>query len=131
MKTIYVDNAATTRVDDEVLKEMIPFFSEKYGNPSSIYSLGRDTKKAVETAREKVAKAIHANPDEIYFMGCGSEADNTAIKGVAYANQKKGNHIITSKIEHPAVLDTCKTLEKQGFEVSYIDVDEKRICQIR
>lgn len=130
MEHIYVDNAATTRVDDAVLKEMIPYFSENYGNPSSIYSLGKTTKKAVDGAREQVATAIGAKATEIYFTGCGSEADNTALKGVAYANKTKGNHIITSKIEHPAILDTCKTLEKQGFEVTYLDVDENGLVRL-
>ena len=128
--TIYVDNAATTKVDEEVLKEMIPFFSENYGNPSSIYSLGKTTKKAIDKARDQVATAINAKPTEIYFTGCGSESDNTALKGVAYANKSKGNHIITSKIEHPAILDTCKALEKQGFEVTYLNVDENGLINL-
>jgi len=130
MNKIYVDNAATTRVDDEVLKEMIPCYSDIYGNPSSIYTLGRDAKKSIEIARDKVATVLNANPDEIYFTGCGTEADNMALIGNAYANKKKGNHIITSKIEHPAILDTCKFLETQGFEVSYIDVDEDGIIKM-
>ena len=128
--TIYVDNAATTKVDEEVLQEMIPFLSENYGNPSSIYSLGKITKKAIDRAREQVATAINAKITEIYFTGCGSEADNMALKGVAYANKYKGNHIITSKIEHPAILDTCKTLEKQGFEVTYLNVDENGLISL-
>ena len=98
----YFDNAATTRTDDEVLKEMLPYFSENYGNPSSIYKLGRTNRRAVEIAREQVAKAINADPNEIYFTAGGSESDNTAIRGIAYAYKQKGNHIITSKIEHPA-----------------------------
>ena len=126
----YFDNAATTRTDDEVLKEMIPYFTQEYGNPSSIYKLGRIARKAVEEAREKVAKTINANPYEIYFTAGGSESDNTAIKGIAYANRDKGNHIITSKIEHHAVLETCKTLEKEGFEVSYVGVDENGIIDL-
>lgn len=130
MKTIYVDNAATTKVDSEVLKEMLPYLSEEYGNPSSIYSLGRNTKKAIEEAREKVAKVLNAKTNEIYFTAGGSESDNTALKGVAYANRKKGNHIITSKIEHPAILDTCKFLEKEGFDITYIDVDENGIIKL-
>lgn len=125
MNTYYFDNGATTRVNDEVLKEMIPYYSEHYGNPSSVYSLARDAKKAIESAREKVANLIGAKKNEIYFTGSGSEADNTAIKGIAYAHKNKGNHIITSKIEHLAILDSCKILEKQGFEVTYLDVDEK------
>ena len=127
---VYFDHAATTNVKEEVLKEMIPYFTLNYGNPSSIYSIGRYSKKAIETARQKVAKAINCKPKEIYFTSCGSESDNLAIKGVAYANKEKGNHIITSKIEHPAVLNTCKTLEKQGFNVTYIGVKEDGIIDI-
>lgn len=130
MKHIYLDNSATTRLDDEVLKEMMPYLTEEYGNASSIYKLGRNTRNVVETAREKVAKAIHAEPEEIYFTSGGTESDNTAIRGIAYHNKKKGNHIITSKIEHPAVLETCKQLEKEGFKVSYIDVDENGIIDL-
>ena len=124
-KIRYFDHAATTAVGEEVLKEMLPYFSLNFGNASSIYSIGRKSKKAVEHARDQVAKAIGANPKEIFFTGCGSESDNLAIKGIAYANRKKGNHIITTKIEHPAVLHTCQTLEKQGFEVTFLNVDEK------
>lgn len=123
-KYIYMDNAATTPVKKEVLDEMLPYFTEKYGNPSSVYSLGGKSKRAVEESREKIAKAIGANSREIFFTGSGSEADNWAIKGIAYANKHKGNHIITSKIEHHAVLHTCEYLEKNGFEVTYLDVDE-------
>ena len=130
MKIRYFDNAATTRVKEEVLKEMLPYFSEKYGNPSSLYSIGRASKKAVEEARRKVADLINCSPSEIYFTGCGSESDNTIIKGIAHANIKKGRHIITSKIEHPAVLHTCQALEKQGFEVTYINVDGEGIIDI-
>ena len=126
----YFDNAATTRTDDEVLKEMLPYFSQSYGNPSSIYKIGRENRKAVEEAREKVAKAINVEPNEIYFTAGGSESDNTAIRGIAYAYKQRGTHIITSKIEHPAVLETCKQLEKEGFEVSYIGVDEKGIVNL-
>ena len=124
MKNYYFDNSATTKLDSEVLKEMLPYMQEEYGNASSIYKLGRNSKKAVEDAREKIVKAINAEPEEIYFTSGGSESDNTAIRGIAYNYKSKGNHIITSKIEHPAVLETCKQLEKEGFEVSYIDVDE-------
>lgn len=131
MKEIYLDNSATTRLDDEVLKEMMPYLTEEYGNASSIYKLGRNNRNAVETAREKVAKAINAEPEEIYFTSGGTESDNTAIRGIAYNNKKKGNHIITSKIEHPAVLETCKQLEKEGFKVSYIDVDENGIIDLK
>lgn len=130
MNIKYFDHAATTKLNEEVLNEMLPYLKEQYGNPSSIYSIGRDNKKAIEDAREKVAKIFRADPKEIYFTGCGSESDNLAIKGVAYANRKKGNHIITSKIEHPAVLDTCKALEKEGFEVTYLNVDEDGIVSL-
>ena len=123
-KNIYLDHSATTYLKDEVFREMIPYFSIDYGNASSIYSLGRNSKIAIEDARQKVANAINANPNEIYFTSGGSESDNIAIKGIARANKNKGNHIITSKIEHPAVLNSCKTLEKQGFDVTYLDVDE-------
>lgn len=123
-KYIYMDNAATTPVKKEVLEEMIPYFTEKYGNPSSVYSLGSISKRAVEDSREKVAKAINADKREIFFTGGGSEADNWAIKGIAFANKHKGNHIITTKIEHHAILHTCEYLQKNGFEVTYLDVDE-------
>ena len=124
MKIRYFDNSATTRVKEEVLQEMFPYFCEEYGNPSSMYSVGREAKRALEKARVRVAKLINCKPKEIYFTGCGSESDNTAIKGIAYKNRKKGNHIITSKIEHPAVLHTCQSLEKHGFEVTYLNVDK-------
>lgn len=123
-KRIYVDHAATTPIRSEVLEEMMPYLTERFGNPSSIYSYGREAKKAIEEAREKVAKAIGADPLEIYFTGSGTEADNWAIIGTAFANRNKGNHIITSSIEHHAVLHTCKYLEKQGFSVTYLPVDE-------
>lgn len=129
-KYIYMDNAATTPVKKEVLDEMLPYFSENYGNPSSIYSLGSKSKVAVEKAREQVAKAIGADKKEIYFTGGGSESDNWAIKGVAYKNKEKGNHIITSKIEHHAVLHTCEYLEKHGFVVTYLDVDEDGLISL-
>lgn len=124
-KTVYMDYAATTYTKPEVLEDMIPYFTEFYGNPSSIYSISRETKKAIDKARNRIAKAINAEPAEIYFTGGGSEADNWAIKGIALANKNKGNHIITTKIEHHAVLHTCEYLEKQGFEVTYLDVDEE------
>ena len=119
-----MDYSATTPVKKEVLNEMLPYFSELYGNPSSIYSFAREAKQAVDNARDKIAKTMGANSNEIYFTSGGSEADNWAIKGVAYANKDKGNHIITSKIEHHAILHTCEYLEKDGFEVTYLDVDE-------
>ena len=122
MKLIYCDHAATTPVKQEVLNEMLPYFKENYGNASSIYSIGRSSKRAIETARGRVANAIGAKDKEIYFTSCGSESDNLAIKGFAKANAIKGNHIITTKIEHPAVLNTCKTLENEGFEITYLNV---------
>ena len=124
MKIRYFDNSATTRVKEEVLQEMFPYFCEEYGNPSSMYSVGREAKRALEKARVRVSELINCKPKEVYFTGCGSESDNTAIKGIAYKNRKKGNHIITSKIEHPAVLHTCQSLEKHGFEVTYLNVDK-------
>lgn len=123
-KNIYLDHAATTPVRKEVLDAMLPYFSEKFGNPSTIYSYGRDTKSAVEEAREKVAKALGAQPKEIFFTGSGTEADNWAVKGVAYANRQKGKHIITTNIEHHAILHTCQYLESDGFDVTYLPVDE-------
>lgn len=124
MKNVYFDNAATTKLDSDVLNDMMPYLTDNYGNASSIYKLGKTSRKAVEEAREKVANILNCKPNEIYFTAGGSESDNTAIKGIARANKSKGNHIITSKIEHPAVLDSCHDLEKEGFEVSYISVDE-------
>ena len=131
MQIRYFDHAATTYVKEEVLKEMLPYFNLEYGNPSSIYSIGRKSKKAIENAKERVAKAINSKSKEIYFTSCGSESDNLALKGVAYANKEKGNHIITSKIEHPAILESCKTLEKQGFEVTYLNVDKNGFISLQ
>lgn len=124
MKIRYFDHAATTPVRDEVIKEMIPYFGVEYGNASVMYSLGRKAKRAMEKARIQVANALGCKPSEVYFTSCGSESDNLAIKGYAYANKNRGNHIITTKIEHHAVLDSCRTLEKQGFEVTYLNVKE-------
>lgn len=124
MNRIYLDNAATTAVAPEVLEAMLPYFTEVYGNPSSIHATGRTAHKAVDQARRQVAAAIGAQPQEIYFTAGGSESDNWAIKGTALAQQRKGNHIITSAIEHHAVLHTCAWLEKHGFEVTYLPVDE-------
>ena len=121
----YFDHAATTAVDEEVLREMIPYFSYSYGNPSSAYTIGRQNKMAIHLARQKVAKAINAKTKEIYFTGCGSESDNLALKGIAYANEKDKKHIITTKIEHHAILNTCKTLEQEGVEVTYLNVDKE------
>ncbi|MDL2317527.1 cysteine desulfurase NifS [Eubacteriales bacterium OttesenSCG-928-A19] len=124
-KRVYLDNAATTRVKDDVLGEMLPYFTEQYGNASSTqYSFGRDAKKAIERAREQVAMAIGADKAEVYFTSGGTESDNWIVKGAAFANKGKGKHIITSAIEHHAILHTCQWLEKQGFAVTYLPVDE-------
>lgn len=130
MKIKYFDNAATTQVNQDVIKEMLPYFSIEYGNPSSLYSIGRRAKRALEEARRKIANIINCKPNEIYFTSCGTESDNLAIKGIAYANKEKGKHIITSKIEHPAVLNTCKELEEQGYKVTYLDVDQNGIVNV-
>jgi len=123
-RIVYMDHAATTFTKPEVLAEMLPYFTERFGNPSSVYSLARESKQAVEAARGRVAEALGARPEECYFTAGGSESDNWALKGVAFANRKKGNHIITSRIEHHAVLHPCQWLEKQGFEVTYLPVDQ-------
>ena len=130
MDIIYLDNGATTKIKTEVLNEMMPYLTTEYGNASSLYSIGRKSKKAIEKARKQVAELINCKPYEIYFTGSGSESDNTALKGFAYTNRGKGNHIITSKIEHHAILETCETLERQGFEISYINVDENGIIKL-
>ena len=124
MNRIYLDNAATTPVSQPVLDKMIPYFREHYGNASSVYDTGRDARRAIDAARRQAAEAINAQPGEVYFTGGGSESDNWAIKGVAFARRDKGNHIITTQVEHHAVLHTCQWLEKQGFEVTYLPVDE-------
>ena len=124
MERIYMDNAATTRVTEPVMEAMQPYFCEIFGNPMSVHSFGRESRKAVENARRQVAQALGAQPNEIYFTGCGTEADNWAVRGAAYANIKKGKHIITTQIEHHAILHTCEQLEKEGFEVTYLPVDE-------
>lgn len=120
---VYADNAATTNVSPAVLKEMMPYFGEEYGNPSSLYSKGRSASLAIADARERIAKAIGAKPNEIYFTSCGSESDNWAIKGAAHANAAKGKHIITTVYEHHAVLHTMDALKKEGFDITYLGVD--------
>ena len=130
MKIRYFDNAATTAIKEKVLMEMFQYLTNSYGNASSMYSIGRQSRRAIEEARSKVANLIKANQKEIYFTSSGSESDNLAIKGFAYANQNKGKHIITSKIEHHAVLETCETLEKQGFKVTYLTVDKDGVVNI-
>jgi cysteine desulfurase len=124
-KNVYMDYSATTFTKPEVLKEMLPYFTEYFGNPSSLYSMSDAPKKAINTARERVAKAINASKDEIFFTAGGSEGDNWILKGIAFANRNKGNHIITTKVEHHAVLHTCEYLEKNGFDVTYLDVNEE------
>ena len=129
-RVIYLDNAATTRTRPEVVEAMLPFFTQYYGNPSSVYDLAGVSKKAVGDARQILADSIGAKPQEIYFTAGGSESDNWAIKAAAEAYQQKGRHIITSKVEHHAVLHTCQYLEKQGFEVTYLDVDEHGVVKL-
>ncbi|MHB1484632.1 MAG: cysteine desulfurase NifS [Saccharofermentanales bacterium] len=127
IKRVYLDNAATTPIRAEVLEAMMPYFTSDFGNPSSLYESGRTAKKALELSREIIANSIKANPSEIFFTSCGSESDNWAIKGVVQAYASKGRHIITSAIEHHAVLHVCQTLEKNGYEVTYIGVDSEGI----
>jgi len=124
MKRIYLDHAATTPTRPEVVKAMLPYFADAFGNPSSIYSYGQEARGAVEEARTKVAELIGARSEEIIFTSGGTEADNYALKGVAYANERKGNHIITTSVEHHAVLEVCKFLERRGFRITYLPVDK-------
>lgn len=123
MRQVYLDYSATTPVKDEVLQEMLPYFTQNFGNPSSLYTKGLESKEAVDKAREQVANLIGATSKEIYFTGCGSESDNWAVFGVAEALKDKGNHIITTKIEHHAMLHSCEHLEKKGYKVTYLDVE--------
>lgn len=129
-KKIYLDNAATTATRPEVLEAMLPYFTERFGNPSSVYEFASQNKTSIDDARETIAKALHAKKEEIYFTGGGSESDNWAVKGTVEAYKAKGNHIITSKIEHHAILHTCEYLEKNGCEVTYLDVDENGIVKL-
>ncbi|OYP41230.1 cysteine desulfurase NifS, partial [Lachnotalea glycerini] len=129
-KIIYLDNAATTQLDENVFEEMKPYFVEHYGNPSSVYSIASESKKAIDIARERVANSIGAEVSEIYFTNGGTESDNWAIKGIAENYVNKGKHIITTKIEHHAVLHTCEYLEKQGYEITYLNVDEDGLVNI-
>lgn len=130
MNRIYFDHNATTPVLDEVFEAMVPFLKEQWGNPSSIHWAGRGTRKAVEDARERVCALLNCAPLELIFTSSGTEGDNHAIKGLAYAQKNKGNHIITTKVEHPAVLSTCKHLQKEGFEVTYLDVDKDGLIDL-
>ncbi|MCL5730070.1 MAG: cysteine desulfurase, partial [Candidatus Pacearchaeota archaeon] len=125
MKHIYLDNAASTMVDERVLKEMIPYFTERYANASSVHEMGKEAKNALEDSRKAIAKAIGANKDEIYFTSGGTESNNFALKGLFFSNFPWKNHIITTKIEHDCVLNTCKWLEARGARVTYLDVDEE------
>ena len=129
-KIIYLDHGATTAVDERVLNKMIPYFNISYGNPSSMYGIGRQNKMVIERARQEVAKVINCNPKEIYFTSCGSESDNLALKGIMYANKEKGKHIITSKVEHPAIMNTCATLKRQGFDITYLNVDKEGFVKL-
>jgi len=130
MNRIYMDNAATTRVTEPVAQAMLPYLTEVYGNPSSVHAFGRDARRALDAARAQVAAALNAKPNEIYFTGCGTESDNWAIRGTAYARRDKGNHIITTAIEHHAVLHTCEQLEKEGFRITYLPVDEEGLISL-
>ncbi len=130
MKIRYFDHAATTSVDDEVLNSMIPYFSENYGNPSSLYSIGKENKEVINLARMKIATILNCKVNEIYFTSGGTESDNMIIKGIAFANKRYGNHIITSKIEHHAVLNTCEFLERFGFRVTYLTPNSKGIINL-
>lgn len=129
-QTIYLDNAATTRTNPQVVEAMLPYFTENYGNPSSVYEFSAPSKEIIASARETIAESLGARPAEIYFTAGGTESDNWAIKAVAEAYGDKGKHIITSKIEHHAVLHTCEYLEKRGFEITYVDVDENGIIKL-
>lgn len=130
MKIRYFDNAATTKVKKEVLDKMFPYLTQEYGNPSSLYKLGRIARAGVEEARKQVSTLLNCDKNEIYFTSGGTESDNTALKGIMYLEKNKGKHIITSKIEHPAILNTCKTLEENGYKVTYLNVDKDGIINI-
>lgn len=131
MEIKYFDHSATTPVDKRVLDVMLPYFSIEYGNPSSLYSIGKSNKEIINISRMKIANVLKAKVNEIYFTSGGSESDNMILKGIAFANKNKGNHIITSKIEHPAVLNSCKFLEKNGFKVTYINADSNGIINLK
>ena len=131
MEIKYFDHSATTPVDKKVLEAMMPYFKEEYGNPSSVYNLGKKNKEVINISRMKIANILGAKVNEIYFTSGGSESNNMILKGIAFANKHKGNHIITSKIEHPAILNTCRFLEKFGFKISYINTDSNGIVDLK
>ena len=124
MRKVYLDNAATTALSPRVLEAMLPYFTQYYGNPSSVHAFGREAKQGLDKARDQVAKALHCEPSEVIFTGCGTESDNTVLLGVAQRYGNKGKHIITTNVEHHAILHTCEYLEKQGYEVTYLPVDQ-------
>lgn len=130
-KIVYVDHSATTYVKKDVLNEMLPYFTEKFGNASSIYSKGIESKEAIDKARKQVSDALGCKETEVYFTAGGSESDNLALLGISRANRERGNHIITTKIEHLGILETCKRLEKEGFEVTYLDVDSTGLVRLK
>lgn len=124
MRKVYLDNAATTALSPRVLEAMLPYFTQHYGNPSSVHAFGREAKQGLDRARDQVAKALHCDPSEVIFTGCGTESDNTVLLGVAQRYRNKGKHIITTNVEHHAILHTCEYLEKQGYSVTYLPVDQ-------
>ena len=130
MRRVYMDHNATTPVHPEVLEAMMPFFRDQFGNASSIHWAGREVKKYLDEARDRVAALMNADPEEIIFTGCGTESDNMAIKGVASTHQDKGRHIITSKVEHHAVLHTCQFMEDLGYEITYLSVDREGLIDL-
>lgn len=130
MREVYFDNNATTKVDERVFEAMLPYFIENYGNPSSIHRVGQKVRKKIEDSRDIISNLLKVNPNELVFTSCGTESNNMAIKGLARAYKNRGKHIITSVIEHPSVLNTCKALEKEGFEVSYIPINDKGIVDL-
>lgn len=130
MKKIYLDNGATTKTDEQTIKAMLPYFTKEYGNPSSVHTFGESAKTAVDESRKTIAKALNADFKEIIFTSGGTESDNMAIRGIAYANKNRGKHIITSRIEHHAVLNTCAALEKEGFIITYVNIDKEGIVNL-